>query len=131
MTLNGQEVRGSDKNNLNKATVLAGRSEVNRGESDCFMNASSNVIRRGLVAYKLALVSAGLADATFTLVPKNEWNIAAGAFLIKSARGKVSDTTGKDFMFNQRNTLVSSLVASGQQLFGQLKDLLEISAAKN
>ena len=38
----------------------------------------------GSVAYKLALVSAGLADATFTLTPKHEWDVAAGAALVKS-----------------------------------------------
>ena len=44
----------------------------------------------GSVAYKLALVSAGLADVTFTLTPKNEWDVAAGAALVQSAGGFVS-----------------------------------------
>ena len=39
----------------------------------------------GSVAYKLALVAAGLADATWTLSPKHEWDVAAGVALIQSA----------------------------------------------
>ena len=40
----------------------------------------------GSVAYKLALVRAGLADITFTLTPKNEWDVAAGAALVRERR---------------------------------------------
>src|ERR1022692_142902 len=39
----------------------------------------------GSVAYKLALVSAGLADVTFTLTPKNEWDVVAVFFFIDRA----------------------------------------------
>ena len=35
----------------------------------------------GSVAYKLARVACGLADATWTLVPKHEWDVAAGVAL--------------------------------------------------
>ena len=42
----------------------------------------------GSVAYKLGLVAAGLADITFTLTPKNEWDVAAGAALVRK-RGRI------------------------------------------
>ncbi len=38
-------------------------------------------------AYKLVLVSTGLADATWTLSPKNEWDIAAAVALVNSRGG--------------------------------------------
>ena len=44
----------------------------------------------GSVAYKLALVAAGLADGTFTLTPKNEWAVTARAALVQSAGGFVT-----------------------------------------
>jgi len=122
---------GGPLNVIEGATVLASRSEVKRGEWDRFTGGPLNVISMGSVAYKLAQVSAGLADATFTLVPKNEWDIAAGVLLIEAAGGRVVDKDGNKFVFNRRKTLVSGLVASGQQLFDQLKELLEISATKN
>lgn len=43
----------------------------------------------GSVAYKLALVAAGKVDATWTLVHKNEWDVAAGAALLQFAQGRV------------------------------------------
>src|ERR1700677_408487 len=61
--------------------VLASRSEVKRGEWKQFESAEFNIRPMGSVAYKLGLVAAGRADLTFTLVPKNEWDVAAGAAL--------------------------------------------------
>jgi fructose-1,6-bisphosphatase/inositol monophosphatase family enzyme len=55
-----------------------------RGEWRRFQKTLRNVRPIGSVAYKLALVSAGLADATFTLTPKHEWDIAAGAAFVSS-----------------------------------------------
>src|SRR5438309_5580019 len=84
---NGEPARASQKTTLDGALVLASRSEVKRGEWKQFVNAPFKIRPMGSVAYKLALVSAGLADATFTLTPKNEWDIAAGAALVQSAGG--------------------------------------------
>ena len=41
-----------------------------------------DVVPMGSVAYKMARVAAGLDDATWTLVPKHEWDVAAGAALL-------------------------------------------------
>ena len=126
VTLNGREVRVSNKNDLRGAKILASRSEVKRREWDRFMDGPFTVIPCGSVAYKLAQVSAGLADATFTLVPKNEWDIAAGVLLVEAAGGKVMDKDGGRLTFKRQETLVSGLVASGPLLFDQLNDLLGI-----
>src|ERR1700729_2766196 len=78
VTYNGKPVRPSQRTTLDGATVLASRSETKRGEWKQFEGANFKIRQMGSVAYKLALVSAGLADITFTLVPKNEWDVAAG-----------------------------------------------------
>ena len=39
----------------------------------------------GSVAFKMALVAAGQADGTWTLVPKSEWDVAAGTALVRAA----------------------------------------------
>src|SRR5205085_7595092 len=67
---NGKPARPSQRKTLAGATVLASRSEVKRGEWKMFENASMKILPMGSVAYKLARVSAGLADITFTLTPK-------------------------------------------------------------
>src|SRR5208283_4761310 len=72
VTYNGKPAQPSQRSSMEGALVLASRSEVKRGEWKAFENSSLKIRPMGSVAYKLALVSAGLADATFTLTPKNE-----------------------------------------------------------
>src|SRR5438876_10640480 len=89
VTYNGNPAQASRRRSLSGASVLASRSEIKRGEWKQFDNAPFTIRPMGSVAYKLALVSAGLADATFTLTPKHEWDVAAGAALVESAGGFV------------------------------------------
>jgi len=79
----------------------------------------------GSVAYKLALVSAGLADITFTLTPKNEWDVVAGAALIEAAGGFVSTLEKTTLVANRRDPLLSGLLASGPFLKEQLLSMVE------
>lgn len=116
VTLNGKPARPSSRKSLDGAIVLASRSEVKRGEWKLFENASFEVRPMGSVAYKLALVSVGLADATFTLTPKNEWDVAGGAALVKSGGGFVSTLERNDLIANRRDPLLSGLIACGPAL---------------
>jgi len=89
ITYNGHPARASQRNSLQGALVLASRSETKRGEWKEFENAPFQVQPMGSVAYKLARVAAGLADVTFTLVPKHEWDVAGGSALVLSSGGRV------------------------------------------
>jgi myo-inositol-1(or 4)-monophosphatase len=124
VTLNGSPVTASKKGSLSGAVVLASRSEVKRGEWDNFQNATFVVRPTGSVAYKLALVAAGLADATWTLSPKNEWDIAAGVALIESAGGFVQNLENSPLTFNRKSSLLSGLIAGGAGLREEISDLL-------
>jgi myo-inositol-1(or 4)-monophosphatase len=124
VTLNGNSVAVSKRTSLAGAMILASRSEVKRGEWERFKDGPFDFIPCGSVAYKLAQVSAGLADATFTLVPKNEWDVAAGALLVEAAGGIVVDKQCRPLTFNRQDTLLGGIIASGQQLFGQIRQLL-------
>ena len=90
--------------------VLASRSEVARGEWKRFQTRDFRFRPMGSVAYKLALVAADKADATWTLVPKNEWDVAAGVALLLAARGHVRTSEGFSPSFNNRNTVFPGLV---------------------
>jgi myo-inositol-1(or 4)-monophosphatase len=79
----------------------------------------------GSVAYKLALVSAGLADITFTLTPKNEWDVVAGVALVESAGGFASTLEKTALRANRRDPLLSGLLASGPFLKDALLALVE------
>lgn len=104
--------------------MLASRSEVRRGEWAQFEGAPFGFHPVGSIAYKLARVAAGLADATWTLTPKNEWDVAAGAALVEAAKGYIQFLPNSQPIFNQRATLVPGLLACGSLLKGPITSLL-------
>jgi myo-inositol-1(or 4)-monophosphatase len=110
---NGEPARVLDRAPGNGIRVLASRSEIRRGEWDRFEEAFS-VEPCGSVAYKMALVAAGQADATWTLVPKSEWDVAGGAALIRAAGGAVTLADGTKPSFNQTTPLFPNFVAAGE-----------------
>ena len=125
VTYNGKPSQTSQRKSLDGALVLASRSEVKRGEWKPFENAPFKIRPMGSVAYKLALVSAGLADITFTLTPKNEWDVVAGAALVLSGGGFVGTLDHGTLNANNRNPLISGLLASGPNLKAQLLSVVE------
>jgi myo-inositol-1(or 4)-monophosphatase len=133
ITYNGQPARPSQKTSLEGALVLASRSEVKRGEWKQFENIGFQIRPMGSVAYKLACVAAGLADVTFTLTPKNEWDVAAGVALVESAGGFERTLDGSRLSCNHRSPLLSGLMAAGpflgQELTALLDPFLQQSAA--
>src|SRR6266851_6791945 len=124
VTYNGRPARASQRTSLKGALVLASRSETKRGEWRRFQKTLLNIRPIGSVAYKLALVSAGLADATFTLTPKHEWDIAAGAALVSSAGGFVSTLENSSLRCNNESPLLSGLLACGPFMRDQLLALV-------
>jgi myo-inositol-1(or 4)-monophosphatase len=116
VTYNGESAKLSTRTSLDGALVLASRSEVNRGEWERFMGSVYTVQAMGSVAYKLARVSAGLADATWTLVPKHEWDVAAGAALVLAAGGTVYSPEGGTVTFNNKNPKLTGFVAHSREM---------------
>jgi myo-inositol-1(or 4)-monophosphatase len=125
VTYNGQPAQPSQRKDLHGALVLASRSEVKRGEWKQFESAEFNIRPMGSVAYKLGLVAAGRADLTFTLVPKNEWDVAAGAALVESAGGWTLKLDNSPLRCNQKDPLISGLLAGGPFLRDPLLLLLD------
>lgn len=124
LTYNGHPKQSSTRKELQGATILASRSEVKRGEWKQFEDAPFKVTPMGSVAYKLARVAAGLDDGTFTLTPKNEWDIAAGIALVRSAGGFARPLHQDRFAFNQRSPLLPGLIACGAGLREPLTEFL-------
>jgi myo-inositol-1(or 4)-monophosphatase len=123
VTYNGAPAKASERTELRGAVVLASRSETKRGEWEQFQNAPFKIRPMGSVAYKLARVSAGLDDITFTLTPKNEWDVAGGAALIASAGGFVQ-TLSSPLICNRKNPLIDGLIACGPLLKDELLQFL-------
>lgn len=119
--LNGTKVSLDGNRGLAGARVFASRSEVRRGEWDRYAAAEFEVVACGSVAYKLALVAAGLADATWTLVPKHEWDVAAGAALVHAAGLEAILADGDRLTFNREVTKLPNFLAGPGPLLEEFR----------
>jgi len=125
VSYNGKPAHPSQRTTLQGSLILASRSEVKRGEWQQFQGGDYQIRPMGSVAYKLGLVAAGRADVTFTLTPKNEWDVAAGAALVASAGGFVATLYNTSLRCNNRNPLLTGLMACGPLLKDELLAALQ------
>lgn len=123
--VNGEPAGTRDLETLDGVRVLASRSEVGRGEWERFSGAPFEVEPMGSVAAKMALVAGGLADATWTLVPKNEWDVAAGTALVTAGGGEVWTVEGPPPVFNKPCPKFSGLLAAPGGLAGPIRSYLD------
>jgi myo-inositol-1(or 4)-monophosphatase len=121
--LDGAPARVTPRDSLANARVLASRSETSRGEWKAY-EGRIKIDPVGSVAYKLALVAAGRADATFTLTPKSEWDIASGTLLVREGGGRVTDLDGREIRFNQPSVKVKGFLATNGLLHGAVERML-------
>ena len=78
----------------------------------------------GSVAYRLALLSVGKADAMITATSRSEWDVAAGVALCLANGIRVTDVVGRALRFNQPDVYVPGVVAARPGLHGHLADTL-------
>ena len=99
-----------------KAKVEVSRSDLEKGR---FTGYEPYVELRpvGSIAYKLARLATGLTDATLSLTPKNEWDIAAGVLLVRQAGGRINDLRNQCYTFNRSDTLLNGVVAASDAAY--------------
>lgn len=68
------------------------------------------------IAYRLALIASGRADATLSLTGKSEWDVAGAALLVEEAKGQVTDAAGAPLTYNQPTPRMNGLVAAASKL---------------
>lgn len=123
-TYQGSDAAPCSRATLAGATILASRSEVKRGEWELFRDAPFAIRPMGSVAYKLARVAAGLADGTWTLTPKHEWDVAAGVALVEAGGGFVQTLDFARPVFNRASALLRGLMASTPKLKSEMVSFL-------
>ncbi len=127
---NGQPAQLSQRSALVGAAIDASRSEIKRGEFEPF-EAEMEIQIMGSIAYKMARVSAGLCDATWSRGPKNEWDICAGDFLIQEAGGRCSDLNDRSIHYNKPHPKVNGIIADNGKLHSEIAGIIaEIGAAR-
>jgi myo-inositol-1(or 4)-monophosphatase len=122
--VNGLAAGVSDCADVARATILASRSEERRGEWEAY-KPHVRVTLTGSVAFKLALIAAGRADGTFSLTPKHEWDICAGAALILEGGGCITDCAGQVLRFNRQRPLLPGIIATNGRLHAPLRALID------
>ena len=104
-----------------KPSILTSCTEYSKGSFD-FLKSDFNIKPTGSIAYRLGLVASGMADATYTVNNRSEWDVAAGVLLIQEAGGIVHDFAFKPFIFNQQAPLVNGVLASSKAVYHKIKD---------
>jgi myo-inositol-1(or 4)-monophosphatase len=121
VTLNGSPAGVSGRTALAGAKVVASRSEVKRGEWQGYREGWFEIRPMGSVAYKLGLVAAGLVDATWTLTPKHEWDVAAGVALVLAAGGAIVTGRPEEARFNRAQPRLTRLIAASPALLPEIE----------
>lgn len=124
VTLNGKPVRVTPRTTLEGAVVLGSRQEFKRGEWKQFEGKPFTVKACGSVAYKLALVAAGLCDATWTLSPKHVWDVAAGVALVHAAGGHAYCIQNVELKFAENEKLLPGLVATNDGIYNEVRQMI-------
>ena len=113
-TLNGQPIRTSTANELDKSLLATGFPYDHREHADfylsyfkAFMTRSQGIRRGGSAALDLCYVACGRLDGFWELKLK-PWDTAAGALIVVEAGGKLSDFAGKPFSIWGNETLAAN-----------------------
>lgn len=113
--LNDQPIKASEKDRLDGALLIASGGLFKK---KIWKEPWPEVKTRWVnsVAYRIALVACGQADATISLSTKCEWDLAAAAILVEEAGGAITDHHGKAHRYNLASPRFPSVVASGKAL---------------
>ena len=106
-------------NSLSCPRVLVSRTDLEQGRYHAYRQ-QLQLVPCGSMAYRLACVAAGRAQATLCVTPKHEWDIAAGVLLVTCAGGRVTDLQGQTNRFNRPRLLVNGVVASSSGSYAQV-----------
>jgi myo-inositol-1(or 4)-monophosphatase len=122
-TYNGAPCKVTDRATLDGARLLVSATETKKGWFE-HLKGVCETEPMGSVAYKFGLVAAGLADATFTPKPRNEWDLLGGAACIVAAGGRATNGAGDDYTFNRPDPLHIGVCGTNGALQQTILDLM-------
>ena len=113
--LNGTAVTVSNRASLEGAVVLTNRWALRKRPAE-LTNQPFRVETINAMAYTLALIAAGRADAMWSSSVKAEWDTAAGTALILAAGGRVTTSDGAPLRFNAWPPRAQGIIATNGAL---------------
>ncbi len=115
--LNGRAIAVAREAPESGARLLVSWREFQRlGEAGGFVGCEISPI--GSIAYKIALVAAGLADGVVALSPKSDWDLAGAHLVLAEAGGRITDGAGAALSYH--GAAHRSVVAASPALHGKL-----------
>lgn len=106
--------------------VLASRSETRDGAWRPWEHSGRiDVLPISSVAYKLALVACGAADATWTVWPKSEWDVAAGIALVRAVGGEAWPAGSGPLLLNRERPVFRGFAAARPDCLAEVRAMLD------
>ena len=72
------------------------------------------------MAYRIAMVAAGHADATVAFTPKSDWDVAAAALVATEAGARITDLNGVPLSYDGKTTSVRGVICASPALHALL-----------
>jgi myo-inositol-1(or 4)-monophosphatase len=116
---NGTPIHVGPREALEGCAMLGDRTQLTQAPWPAM-----HVQNRNSVAYRLALVADGSADASVSLTAKRDWDLAAADIILHEAGGLLTDARGAALIYNRPVTKQSSLVATNPRLHAEVISLL-------
>jgi myo-inositol-1(or 4)-monophosphatase len=124
--VNGKEIRVSARKTLSEALIVTGFPYTNFSRLkqymelfDYCMKNTHGIRRPGSAAVDLAYVACGRYEA-FYEYGLNPWDVAAGAFLVQQAGGKVADFSGlNNFLFGKE------IIATNDMVYEEFQEVVQ------
>ena len=116
---NGAPIRVGAREALAGCAMLGDRTQLVKAPWPAM-----HVQNRNSVAYRVVLVADASADASVSLTPKRDWDLAAADIILSEAGGRLTTASGQPMTYNRADTLQPSLVAANPALHDRIVHLL-------
>ena len=98
---------------LEDAGAIVSRTETEQGDLTDLQDLVGSTRPVGSVAYKLLRVAAGADALTYSVLPKNEWDVCGGVGLVEAAGRVYLRLDGAPLRFNRADTRIPSGAVAG------------------
>ncbi len=122
--LNGETISVGGGTRLTNARILAsprpsrlGKNNETDSESPFGQAQFASV---NSIAYRIVLVALGRFDATISLQPKSDWDIAAAELILQEAGGVITDRSGAPYSYNREDVRHTGVIAAAPDLHAEI-----------
>ena len=122
--LNGEPLQVSRPENGERPRLLISRAEPRKRLKE--LAREFELEPMGSIAYRLAAVARGDADATLTFRRVKEWDVCAGIVIVEEAGGRTMTGHGERPGFNRREPVLQQLLAGSEASNARIKALLAL-----